>query len=446
MNGDEATRRIHADQTLTLKPRVVMVTAYGREDVLRLAEQAGVDGFLIKPVSPSILLDTILSVLGRGRVLGVAERRRRLNGDSVVSGRLAGVRLLLVEDNDINREFAGELLRSEGVEVDEAVNGEEALSRVQERDYDAVLMDIQMPVLDGLEAARRIRALADQPDGRRFARLPIIAMTALAMARDAEQSRAAGMNDHVSKPIDPDQLLAALAHWIQRPAAGSSADESGGELRLGRPRQEPADLPPELLALTSLDAREGVRRIGGKVAAYCRQLARFRERYAGALVELRRLLREEGAAAAEEHCHALKGVVGNLGARELYRQINVLDDELKKGQPPVESALAAAEQLLGQLLAEIDSLAVAAAEPPPAAEPLTSQELGELLRALLRALEYDLGAAEPLVQKLRAGTATGPLNAEIIAVARAVELFDTDRARALVQQLLATIGEDLNDE
>lgn len=133
----------------------------------------------------------------------------------------------MVEDNDINREFAIELLRSEGIEVDAAINGNEALEKVQQRDCDAVLMDIQMPVMDGLEAARRIRGLAEMPGGERFARLPIIAMTALAMARNAEQRRAADMNDHVTKPIAPDQLMAALSRWIRLPAGTATAGNLG---------------------------------------------------------------------------------------------------------------------------------------------------------------------------------------------------------------------------
>ncbi len=131
MNGDEATQRIHRDPAIPRQPKVVMVTAYGREDVIRLAEQAGVDGFLIKPVSPSTLLDTMLSVLGRGRILGATDRGHARTPELATSGQLAGARLLLVEDNDINREFAIELLRSEGMEVDEAVNGQEAVEQVQ---------------------------------------------------------------------------------------------------------------------------------------------------------------------------------------------------------------------------------------------------------------------------------------------------------------------------
>jgi CheY-like chemotaxis protein len=120
MNGDEVTLRIRRDAAIPRQPKVVMVTAYGHEDVIHLSEQAGAEGFLVKPVSPSTLLDTILSVLGRGRIFGTVDTRHEKMPDLAVSGKLAGARVLLVEDNDINREFAVELLRSERIVVDEA--------------------------------------------------------------------------------------------------------------------------------------------------------------------------------------------------------------------------------------------------------------------------------------------------------------------------------------
>ena len=434
MNGDEVTRRIQGDPAIAHKPRVVMVTAYGREDVIRLAEQAGVDGFLIKPVSPSTLLDTILSVLGRGRFFGQGEQRREAAAELATSGQLAGARLLLVEDNDINREFAVELLRSEGIVVDEAADGRQALERVQQQDYDAVLMDIQMPVMDGLEAARRIRALAAEPGGERFARLPIVAMTALAMAQDAERSRAAGMNDHVTKPIAPERLMAALARWVKLPAGRRTqrpAASDGGGLQA-------TELPPELLALGSLDVREGVRRIGGKAEAYRRQLGRFREHYADAAQHLQRLLDEQGSQAAAEYCHALKGVTGNIGASALCERVGALEGQLRQGQRLQAGDLDALRNLLQQVLDDIDALAVRSAEAAPApgtAAPLASARLDELLHRLADALTHDLGVVEPLLAELRAGTAGTPLEAEIVAIAALVDVFDIDRALARLHAL-----------
>jgi len=378
MNGDEVTLRIHRDAAIPRQPKVVMVTAYGHEDVIQLSEQAGAEGFLVKPVSPSTLLDTILSVLGRGRIFGTADTRHEKMADLAVSGKLAGARVLLVEDNDINREFAVELLRSEGIVVDEAVNGAQAVDRVRRQDYDAVLMDIQMPVMDGLEATRRIRALAGVPGGERFARLPIIAMTALAMAKDSEQSRAAGMNDHVTKPIDPDRLMAALAKLVHLSAGRT--DKAARTVVEVAPQT--GEIPSDLQALTSLDTREGVRRIGGKADAYRKQLRRFREHYSDAATQLQRLAAE----------------------------------------------LDALRTLLEQVLHDIASLDSHSAAPTPAAAPLAPERLRDRLERLAHALAYDLGAAEPLLAELREGVAGTSLETNIASIAALVDVFDIDAA------------------
>jgi two-component system sensor histidine kinase/response regulator len=429
MNGDEVTRRIHANPAILDKPRVVMVTAYGREDVLRMAELAGVDGFLIKPVSPSILLDNVLSVLGRGRILGADTTSLRLPGEFPGAPQLAGAHLLLVEDNDINREFAVELLRGQGITVDEAIHGEEALLRVRERDYDGILMDIQMPVMGGLEAARRIREMGKEAGGERYAHLPIIAMIALAMAGDAEKSRAAGMNDHVTKPVDPDRLMAVLAKWVHPAKTGAPSPIPAAASRTG-------DYPADLLALASLDAAQGIRRIGGKHEAYRKQLRRFRERYPDAIGELRRLAEAGGLQAAEDFCHALKGVCGNIGATDLYAALENIDSLLKRGILPPEATLDAAALLLNTVSADIDSLNNGPAmSETAAARHLNAEEIRTQLERLAAALEYDLGAVEPVLAELRAGTRGHPIEARVSELAAQVDVFAIDEALALLSNI-----------
>jgi CheY-like chemotaxis protein/HPt (histidine-containing phosphotransfer) domain-containing protein len=429
MTGDEVTLRLHGDPAIKFQPKVVMVTAYGREDVMRFAEQAGVNGFLIKPVSPSTLLDTILSVLGRGRILGKEEKQGRAIGEPVPSRQLAGARLLLVEDNDINREFAGELLRSEGIEVDEAVNGQEAVEKVKQHDYDVVLMDIQMPVMDGLEAARAIRALSKGLSGERFATMPIIAMTALAMAHDAEKSQAAGMNDHVTKPISPDRLMEALAKWVHVPEERSRARKFvPAEFSLNV-------IPDALLALNSLDVREGVRRIGGKVDAYYKQLHRFREHYLDADSELEKLLHAQSITRAEEYCHALIGVTGNIGAVALHDKLVEIDAELKQGMTPDKSEIDSMQDLLRKVIADIDRVPCAMPASDVAGKRLSHAEILERLNRLEPALSYDLGAAEQLLAELRVGSAGDPIESMICEIAAKADIFEIDEARAMVNAL-----------
>ncbi|WPC65150.1 response regulator [Rhodoferax ferrireducens] len=425
MNGDEVTRRIHAEPGIAHQPKVVMVSAYGHEDVIKLAEQARVDGFLTKPVSPSTLLDTVLSVLGRGRILA-GGNKQPASADTRGNSSLSGACLLLVEDNDINREFATELLRGEGIEIIEAVNGQEALDKVQQHDLDAVLMDLQMPVMDGLQATRRIRALANTPEGARFASLPIIAMTALAMPQDAQKSREAGMNDHISKPVDPEHLMATLAKWIHLPADRTSAP---------KPAISHPDLPQDLLGLSSLDAVEGVRRIGGKADAYRRQLRRFREHYADAVDKLMHLIATQDAHQAGDYCHLLKGVTGNIGAQALYLQVALIDAQIKKDHTPANAELEAMQVLLQQVLQDIDRLGASTKPPEASATLLDGNQLRGHLEGLKQALSYDLGSAEKILGQLFRGVSGTPLQADIAVIAGKVELFELDAAQLLLKQL-----------
>jgi signal transduction histidine kinase/CheY-like chemotaxis protein/HPt (histidine-containing phosphotransfer) domain-containing protein len=427
MNGDEATMRLQRIAIRGPRPKVVMVTAYGREDVIRQAEQAGVDGFLIKPVSPSTLLDTILSVLGRGRVLGNDGERRGSYVGGASPGQLAGARVLLVEDNDINREFAREFLRSEGIVVDEAVDGQEAVVMVRQAAYDAVLMDIQMPVMDGLAAARAIRALADSADEKRYSALPIIAMTALAMAQDAAETKAAGMNDHVTKPIAPEQLMAVLSKWVHVPEGRATTI----------PTASPSlELPRDLAGLANIDAREGLRRIGGKADAYRKQLKRFRDHYSDAAAELRRLITNHETARAGEFCHALKGVSGNIGAAALHRSISDIDDRLRRGEIPGDAEIEEMQILLQRVIADIGDLPSRPTLPPKSAAVVLGREaILDRLDRLEHALGYDLGAAEGLLGELLAGTADTPDEAAVGEIAAKADVFAIDEALSLVSTL-----------
>ena len=419
MNGDEVTRRIHANPAIQPKPKVVMVTAYGREDVIRAAEQAGVAGFLVKPVSPSILLDTLLTSLGRGRLF------EEQSGDAPRDGicDFHGARLLLVEDNEINREFATELLRRMNTQVDCAENGQEALALVQARNYDAVLMDIHMPVMDGLEASRRIRALGERAGGERFRVLPIIAMTALAMARDEQQSLAAGMNDHITKPVSPERLQAALARWLHMP------------LDPAAPGRLEAALPDDLRRLESLDSTQGVRRIGGDSEAYRKQLRRFRTRYDDAPARLAALIAEGALQRAEEYCHALKGVCGNIGADALFACITDIDTRLKQSSPPEAASVARMDALLKQVMDDIDSLAAPKGMTPDSTTQLSDGEIASRVSRLQALLETDLGAAQATLAELRSGVADSLLQTLIRDVAEKIDLFEIDEALALLNDL-----------
>jgi two-component system sensor histidine kinase/response regulator len=323
--------------------------------------------------------------------------------------------------------FAAELLRSEGLIVDEAVNGQHALDMARAGRYDAVLMDVQMPVMDGLEATRQIRALAaTEEDGERFTALPIIAMTALAMAHDTEASKAAGMNDHVSKPIAPERLLATLARAM-------------GAREPANPNAQPAALAPiplDLLALTTLDTREGIRRIGGNADAYRKQLRRFRDNYRNADTILLKLLDNADLKDAGDFCHALVGVTGNMGARALYEQLGTISSMLKIEQQPQPGQMVTMARLLAAVVADIDGLS----DGPESGSsrevgPLQGMRLITMLAKLEQTLQFDLGRTEGVIAELRRGT-TGTAEARAIEeIAAKADAFAIDEAVALTGAL-----------
>ena len=218
VDGLEATRRIKQDSALHKQPAVVMVTAFGREEVRDEAERLNIDAFLLKPVTKSMLVDTLVTLFSPAGAETAAA-----TGHAAQQGvRLDGLRVLLFEDNEINQQVAVELIEGVGGKVTVAGDGRQGVEILEAAadpvPFDVVLMDIQMPEMDGFQATARLRAQA------RFATLPIVAMTAHATIEERQRCVAAGMQDHVAKPIDPAALYDVLGRYG---AAGFSARRQG---------------------------------------------------------------------------------------------------------------------------------------------------------------------------------------------------------------------------
>ncbi|MEJ1377959.1 MAG: response regulator [Candidatus Sedimenticola sp. (ex Thyasira tokunagai)] len=423
MKGDQATAAIHQSKRIPLKPKIIMVTAYGREEVMQAAEQVGVEGFLLKPVNPSMLLDAIMSALGKG-VLFHEEM-----GVKAELPALGGARLLLVEDNAINREFAVELLHTMGVEVVEAVDGEVGVEKVKQAAYDAILMDIQMPKMDGLEATRQIRKLSTAKDDR-FAKVPIIAMTAQAMTGDREETLEAGMNDYVSKPINPELLAAALSRWVKIPEERQVEEKVVVTRSAG-----------DIASLTYIDTTMGVKRVGGHVDAYLKLLERFRVHYAGAVQPIRTLIGQNKLEEAERQCHALKGVVGNIGADALFKTTMFIDKQLKQNRAPDEGELNQFELQLQQVIEEIASIQpetkAATADEPVIVD---KERLLSTLEQLQSVIEEDLAEAESKLNELKQQSAGSEWAEMVGAISTSMDGFDVDGAKLVMQELIERLG------
>jgi len=323
MDGVETIRRIHADSRLAAPPAILMVTAVGREGVLQQEGELPLSGFLTKPVGPSLLYNSLLQVLRPDAALPGAARADAQAGKPARDlSRLDGARILLVDDNANNREVALDFLAAARMQVDVATGGTEAVEMVLRGDYDLVLMDIQMREVDGLSATRRIRALPA------FAALPIVAMTAHAMAGDREKSLAAGMNDHVVKPIEPDLLFAALLRWIDPRRLQGRALPATVPVGTDDEAAGADTLPP----LRGVDWDAALARAGGRPARLRRRIAGFVQEYGDAPARLRAALAQDDDVRLAVIAHNLKSGAAYIGAEALSAAAATLEQELRSGR------------------------------------------------------------------------------------------------------------------
>jgi|GEM_PF-1127304 len=331
MDGVDASRHIKQEMDLPHIPVVIMITAYGHEAVMKQAETVGLEGFLIKPASQSALFNTIMDVLGvGGGTRTSADTAPIMDPAGVNVKQIEGARVLLAEDNDINQQVALEILTQMGLVVDVADDGKAALEAWQADGYDLVLMDIQMPVMDGLTAARRIREIEkrEMKASDTATPTPIIAMTAHAMAGDRDKSLAAGMNDHITKPIDPEALFAAMVRWIppadRKPPPQPAGTESA---------PSPSGPEPNLNEISGISVENGLMRVGNNEVLYRRLLKKFYQNHGNASDEIRKALAGNDKPLALRLAHTLKGVAGNIGARELEAASEKLESVLRKTEP-----------------------------------------------------------------------------------------------------------------
>ena len=424
MDGLETSRIIKRNDRLQHIPKIVMVTAFGREDIRTKAEEIGIDSYLLKPVNSSLLYDTLVDLFG---VAGLEEHRSRTKKDDVHVHDATGIRILLVEDNEMNQQVATELLQSAGATVTVANHGGEAVKILTESNqvppFDVVFMDLQMPEMDGFTATKLLRRAP------RFQKLPIIAMTAHALVEERQRCLDAGMNDHVSKPIDPDNLFSTLMRWVRpqpksAPESQAPAKKSGDEVLL-----------PEITGINLVD---GLKRVAGNRRLYRDLLGQFADKQGDAAAQISAALKGGDQKLAERIAHTVKGVAGNIGITGVQTAAQRLEKAIREGHDSVPALLDEFATTLGNQVHAIEH-AMRASAPAAPAEAQSSRFKPEAasgaiarLRVLLEASDGD---TEEAFRSLQDAVSGAVAKTQLDALKASINDFDFEAALAKLREI-----------
>lgn len=416
-DGIELAREILSNTQTSRVPKIIIMTAYGREDVVRAAGNVeGISVFLGKPIVPSNLLDAVLSVMGAN-----VKRQRRIdlqhNTLRKIKRDLVGARILLVEDNEVNQDVALGLLSNIGITVSLAENGLEAIEMLEIMEFDGVLMDCQLPVMDGYTAARRIR------QQERLKNLPIIAMTANVMSGDREKSLEAGMNDHIGKPVNVTELLTVMGKWItpkhlpeEHIPVQSEGEESTIEASIG--------------PIPGIDVAAGLNAVANDAQLYRNLLIKFRELYRDFRATFAEAQRSDDPDAALRSAHSLSGSAGNIRATEVQHAAGLLTAACRegKGVEEIELLLDRTIDALSPVLEGLTDIEHEREVDAFHAERELPSTINELVKRLRTALqEYDTEAVE-ILQELKTIIRRDRRTTSFKRLARSVEAYNFERA------------------
>ncbi|MBF0460673.1 MAG: response regulator [Magnetococcales bacterium] len=344
MDGLETARRIKEHPAMLHSPCIILVTAFSRAEVIQEKERVFLDGFVAKPIHPSKLLSAIMSALGRKMEGGKKTRKQDRLRDVDAIKNILGARVLLADDNKINQQVAVELLESNGLVVTVVSNGLQAVEAVKSEAFDIALLDIQMPEMDGFEATAVIRKDPMYKD------LPVLAMTAHAMTGDREKSLAAGMNDHITKPIDPDKLFEALVKWIPAKKRNIPEPKKDREADNWEDREFPEQLP-------GIDMADGLKRVGGNRRLFGRLLREFQQDYQDVVGRIKTAMDQGDGEQVLRILHTFKGVSASMGAASLHLATRDLETSIKEGRVDVHGPmLHRIEDMLDSVLLGISSM------------------------------------------------------------------------------------------
>jgi len=430
MNGIEASKKIKNLKTGEKTPIIFMVSAYAREDLLQESEKSFIDAFIHKPVNQSFLFDTIVELFGKESGENVVSSDIKFSMDNAGKFRNENVRVLLVEDNLINQEIAREWLESAGMKVEIADNGKKAVEMVNGKEYDLVLMDIQLPEMDGYTATREIRK------NSKFRELPIIAMTAHALKGDREKCLEAGMNDYITKPIDPEKMFSTICEWI-------NTEE---EIVI-----EKEDVQKEgQFFIKGINTELGLYRCGGNAELYEKLLKSFREEYHNVIERVINCIdnsSDENEYEALRLVHSVKGVSANLGIEGIYAKSMQLESLMKNRQLKDKNLIMQLSDELDFAFEGIDSYFTGENEKQEEkqdyvkVEILDNEEIERLLIKIKTMVDEDIVEAESLLEKIIPTLKTLKMEDEIKRIKKNIDDFDIESAVNVIDEIIKDLGE-----
>lgn len=322
MDGEQTAKKIRQQLPREKLPIIIMMTAYGRETIEQKIDRTSLDGFLIKPITPSQLFNVIIQT-HKDTLSVVNVSNRQTHHPTWITETLEG-QVLLAEDNKINQQVASEILQQMGLDVLICNTGIEVLDTLQKQQPDIILMDIQMPEMDGYEATRKIRGNPETQE------LPIIAMTANALTENIEKSMQTGMQEHISKPVDPEVLYQVLSRYLNKRSRQDNASTRSAELDVLN--NWPDSIP-------GLNIKQGIKQIGGNEQLYQKLLKDFLNNHEHAGKTLARNIRNNELQKAAREAHILKGVAGNIGADRMQTAASQIDNKLNNKEAITDELL-----------------------------------------------------------------------------------------------------------
>jgi two-component system sensor histidine kinase/response regulator len=425
MDGLETSRIIKRNDRLKHVPKIVMVTAFGREDIRNEAEEIGVDRYLLKPVNSSLLYDTLVDLFG----IAASEQQARAPQANTISHDATGIRVLLVEDNEINQQVATEILQSAGAIVTLASHGAEAVKILTESEqlvrFDVVFMDLQMPEMDGITATKLLRS------DPRFKQIPIIAMTAHALEEERQSCLDAGMNDHLSKPIDPEALLSTLLKWAKPKPTPASQPSIPSAQNVSAKTSEDSDLRP----ISGVNVVDGLNRVAGNRTLYVKLLSHFALQQADAAAQIAAALDAGDRKAAERIAHTVKGVAGNLGISDVPSAAQKLENGIREGQDSVPVLL---EQFAITLRARVNSITHTFPGPAPfqpAMAPFQRERAASAFSRLQALLEANDGDSQDAFQLLHEAIVGVVDRRQLEDLGEAINNFEFEPALVKLQEI-----------